>query len=530
MNKNIFDFWAFPYEPRENQITALEWLAEQTVPYLLLEAPVGAGKSNIGVTFSKFLTGSAGNSFILTPQRILQEQYERSFKRNKQINLASFYGKSNYTCAEKRTTCEIGSIVKPQCANCPHAKAKKAAQLANNTVLNYKLALTSFAFTETFKPRRLMILDECHTLENHLIDFDALQITEWRCKKYNLRFKNCRSMGVALDWMRDYYLPQIKEVAEDMQDRCEPLMEKTGSELTRAEINQLRELSGLLDHVDEAMTMSIRTMDYMRENFVLVHDPVMFQFKRLKGAYSFHKIVVPFAKRFLFMSSTILNKDGFCEDLNIPEDQTAFLSLGSEFPTEHRPVFYMPQCKMNAKWKEDENRAGRKRMIQTTKQLLNDIHQKDTGLIHTGNFEIAKWLVNHLENEIPHHIYHHNPDSGDDRNNVITAFQDDGKPSILISPSSTEGLDLKDDLGRFAIFTKVPFGYLGDQWIKKRMEMSIRWYHRRALIDIIQGGGRIVRSSDDHGVVYVLDQSWAYLYKQAYYMIPRWWRDSYSSV
>jgi Rad3-related DNA helicase len=168
-------------------------------------------------------------------------------------------------------------------------------------------------------------------------------------------------------------------------------------------------------------------------------------------------------------------------------------------------------------------------MLTTVKQVL-ELHKNDSGLIHTGNFAIAQWLVEHLDNEIDHKIYHHNPDTDDDRNAVINGFVGDPKPSVLISPSSTEGLDLKDELGRFAIFCKVPFGYLGDQWIKRRMEMSTSWYQRRALIDVIQGGGRVVRSPTDTGNVYILDASWQFLYKQAYHMIPKWWREAYRKI
>ncbi len=533
MDNNILNYWPFPYEPRENQVTALEWLAEQNAKYLLLEAPVGAGKSNIGITYSHFLGNRTathrGDSFILTPQRILQEQYEQSFLDNEQINIASLYGKGNYECASKNSSCEIGSLVKPSCEHCPFKKAKNKARLAADTVLNYKLALTSFAFTPTFKPRHLLVLDECHTLENHLIDFDALQITEWRCKKYNVKFQTQKDLGSALHWLGDYYVPAMRAVLARLEDECEPLFEKSGDELTRTEIRRIKELSSLQDHFDEATQMSVRSPDYVNDKFVLVWDKVMFQFKRITGSHSFHKHVVPFADRFLFMSSTILNREGFCDDLGIPEDDAAFLSLESEFPKDKRPVYYMPQMKMNAKWKEPENGEGRNDMLKAVKQLIS-MHKDDTGIIHTANFQIAEWLVQNLQGEIDHNIYHHNPESGDDRNAVIKGFQGDPMPSILISPSSTEGLDLKEDLGRFAIFVKVPFGYLGDQWIKRRMEMSTQWYHRRALIDIIQGGGRVVRSTEDWGNVYILDGSWAYLYKQAYYMIPRWWREAYSTI
>lgn len=529
--KNILDYWPFEYDPRPNQVTALEWLANQDAKYLLLEAPVGSGKSNVAVTYSQYLSespsGQRGNSFILTPQRILQEQYERSFRGIPAIKMFSFYGKSNYACKQKHTTCDIGELVKPRCDYCPFSVAKATAKRTSDTVLNYKLALTSFAYTNTFKQRSLLVFDECHTLESHLVDFDALAITKWRCDKYKIRFVLHKKFEKALKWISETYLPQIRDALKNLELAIEPLLEKSGNELTRTDLNKLREFSGLTDHVDETTLMTRRTPEYLDEHFVLVWDPTKFQFKRLKGAYSFHKIVVPYAKRFLMMSSTILNKDGFCEDLGISSKDTAFLSLSSEFPKEKRPVIYMPQCRMNAKWKESNNADGRKQMTDTVRVILNDLHSEHHGLIHTGNFEIAKWLVGNLEDHIPQKIYHHNPEGGDDRNSVIEAFQQDPKPAVLISPSSTEGLDLKDDLGRFAIFCKVPFGYLGDQWIKRRMELSLRWYHRRALIDIIQGGGRIVRSDEDFGTVYILDASWNYLYQQAFQMIPKWWQEAY---
>jgi ATP-dependent DNA helicase DinG len=155
------------------------------------------------------------------------------------------------------------------------------------------------------------------------------------------------------------------------------------------------------------------------------------------------------------------------------------------------------------------------------------MHGEESGIIHTANFQIAKWLVEELEFSVPQQVLHHNPDSGDDRNAIINQYTTTPKPTVLISPSVTEGLDLYDDLARFAIIVKVPFGFLGDQWIKKRLEMSNSWYQRRALIDIIQGGGRIVRSKEDNGNVYILDESWRYLYSQTGHMVPDWWKESY---
>lgn len=529
--ENILDYWPYDYPPRQAQITALEWIAQQDAKYILCEIPVGGGKSNIGITYSHYIGQRhpryRGDSFILTPQRILQKQYEDSHLNEKQVNLASLYGKSNYQCASKNSSCEVGALVKPRCAACPHDKAKTFAKSAADTVLNYKLALSSFAFTTTFKPRKLMVMDECHTLENHLIDFDAVTISEWRCKKYKIPFEQHTDLDNALEWMKDVYVPKIGDVLQRMEDQCEHLYELPGDQLTKIDIKNIKETRAMQEHVDEVVELSIRTPEYLNEKYVLTSDKTMNQFKRITGSFAFHKHIEPMAERFLFMSSTILDKDGFCQDLGIPSDDAAFLSLQSDFPVENRPIFYMPQMKMNAKWKDPENTRKRKDMLETIEKLL-EMHSDDSGIIHTANFQIADWLVNELK--VKHQIFHHNPDSELDRNAVIEEFQAFNKPAVLISPSSTEGLDLKEDLGRFAIFAKVPFGFLGDKWIKTRMDMSQQWYMRRALTDIIQGGGRVVRSNTDSGNVYILDESFAYLYTQSYHMIPKWWKDSYAKV
>jgi len=520
---SILDFWPIKSPPRPNQIKALEWIENQDAKYIILEAPVGSGKSLIGLTYSRYLSGRTGNSFILTPQRILQEQYERTLDDK---SIGSLYGKSNYPCNQKHTTCDIGSIVKPRCDSCPYERAKAQTKAKPNAVFNYKLALLLFGYTEVFKPRQLMVLDECHTVEEHLTEFNAIAVYEKRAEKFGIKWRPQITIKYAHKWLKDTYIPAANEFLKKQFDIVEPLLDKGSSDLTQRDIKLLREYNSLEDHIDDVSEFLAMPLMDVEENFVLVHDKTMMKFKRITGAHGFKNIVEPMADKFLFMSSTILDHKGFCRDLGININDVAFLSLDSEFPTENRPIFYMPQMKMNAAWKNDENANGRKEMLSTITDIL-ELHNAESGIIHTANFQIAKWLVEELEYSVPQQVLHHNPDSGDDRNAIINQYMTTPKPTVLISPSITEGLDLVGDLGRFAIFAKVPFGFLGDQWIKKRLEMSQSWYQRRAVIDVIQGGGRIVRSSDDKGNVYILDASWAYLYSQTNAMVPTWWRDSY---
>ena len=169
MNQDIMDAWAIPaFEPRPIQTTALAWIQDQYphTQYFFMQAPVGSGKSLIGMTAAKWLGWQSElkkDSYILTPQRNLQKQYEDSFKHK----IASLYGKSNYPCATRATTCDIGGILKPPCAGCPYRSAKGRARASENTVLNYNIALLAFKYTTIFDKRPLIVLDECHTVEEY---------------------------------------------------------------------------------------------------------------------------------------------------------------------------------------------------------------------------------------------------------------------------------------------------------------------------------------------------------------------------
>lgn len=523
-NKSIMDFWVFETDIRNSQLLAFEWLQKQNKKYLFLELPVGGGKSPIGVTYSRYLTQGSGNSYILTPQRILQEQYENSFKKN---ILYSLYGKSNYPCVPKETNCSVGSKTKPACDNCPHRKALKAATMSPNLVMNYTLALLHFAYLPIFGKRDLIVLDEAHVLEQHLTEFQTVTVTSSKAKRLALTWTPKKDLVEAYDWLVDVYQPALINKLEHLEDICAPLLNSPN--LNPDEKELLKELEELQDDAERIEILLIDPIDDIKRKYILVNDKNKFQFKHLFAKDQFEHILDPKADKFLFMSATLPNAKEYCNDLGIDVNEAAFISLPSEFDADNRPVYFMPQMKMNASWIEDNKENDRNKLLKKIKEILV-MHEDDSGVIHTGNFMIAEWLVKELSGNINHKIFNHNPSTKMDRNLVIEAFMDSRVPSILISPSVTEGLDLKDDISRFALFVKIPFGHLGDQWIKARMDLSIKWYQRMALIQVLQGCGRVVRSKDDWGNVYILDESWDFLYLKTSTLIPKWWKDAYVKI
>lgn len=528
---NIFKYWPMEkHSPRKTQEEVLRWMEAlpSHIKYILCEIPVGGGKSPLAINLSGYLNNGWGDAFILTPQKILQKQYEDSFEKKL---LGSLYGKTNYKCHNKSTNCDIGSAVKPQCVDCPYKSAFNKAIGSPNVVLNYKLALLLFKYVssvKTFKKRKLMVFDECHTLEHHLTDFNAIQIGDRRCKQFSLKFPEPKTARIAFDWINDKYKKAVLDAKIKLSKQYEEIDTRSnfGEKLSSDDIDIINRYKDVITHADELNEFLSIGFDVIEDRYVFVPEKTNFKFKEIYGKHIFKDFVYGMADRFLFMSSTILDKDAFCQDLGLDPKEAAFISMDSEFDQDNRPILFMPKAKMTFGWDSPEKQNDRKAMLSSIDTILSH-HKTDNGIIHTGSFQIAQWLVSNLPKNIPHRIMHHNPDSGMSRDEVIDEFsQDTDEPKLLISPSITEGLDLKYDKGRFAIIAKIPYPYLGDAWVKRRMELSKAWYNRQAAIGVIQGGGRVVRANDDWGNVYILDESFANLLKMMKDKLPKWWTDS----
>ena len=99
-----------------------------------------------------------------------------------------------------------------------------------------------------------------------------------------------------------------------------------------------------------------------------------------------------------------------------------------------------------------------------------------------------------------------------------------------MSPSLTEGLDLKDDLSRFCIVCKMPFANTNDQWIKERQQEDQMWYAANTCTILMQMTGRVVRSEKDIASTYILDSCFNFLVSKYGNLFPKWWQESVFSI
>ena len=96
------------------------------------------------------------------------------------------------------------------------------------------------------------------------------------------------------------------------------------------------------------------------------------------------------------------------------------------------------------------------------------------------------------------------------------------KPTVLISPSLHTGLDLKEDLSRFQIITKVPYPNKSDRWINAKRNKVPDWYYWQTGLKLIQAYGRSVRSKDDWARTYILDSAFEYFLRKNREILPGW--------
>ena len=177
--------------------------------------------------------------------------------------------------------------------------------------------------------------------------------------------------------------------------------------------------------------------------------------------------------------------------------------MPSPFPVKNRPIFFCPIGKMSMNQIDDTL----PKLTKAIKAILEQ-HKNDKGIIHTHSFKIANHLKKSLKSS---RIIIHDSDN---REAMLKKHIASKKSTVLLSPSMTEGIDLVGEASRFQIVCKVPYPYLGDKLVKKRMNKWKWWYPLQTAKTIVQSVGRSVRNSEDHAVTYILDENWELFYSR----------------
>lgn len=521
----------FPYpEIRESQKRAIEFALDaflaQGKRFVIIEAGTGVGKSAVGYTLAKTLLNKAADddyepgAYFLTTQKILQDQYVRDFGTKGMHTLKS---STNYSCVHStHDTCAAGQRAlkiegnssrswKGCTFSCTYKLARKEFIDATEGVTNFAYFLASTMYTDKLKPRELLIVDEAHNADLELANFIEIVVTEkFSRDTLKIRMPQFKTQHEAYKWIADVYEPALAKYMgniEKVMEQFSGLKNKLKESIKHAK--QFEMLDKHICKVRRFMSM------YDSSNWIANFVPAdgrasrRIEFKPIDVAPFSEEFLFRSGKRVLMMSATILDHKGFCELLGIPEDECAFISIPSPFPVENRPIIAMGMGSMAAR-SIDQTLPN---MLQAVKEILKG-HKNEKGIIHAHSYKVASYIKKNLRSS---RILIHNSENRDE---ILQKHMDSKKPTVLLSPSMQEGVDLKDDASRFQILCKIPWPYLGDKLIKKRMNRWKWWYPLQTAKTIIQSVGRSVRNSDDHAVTYILDSDWDRFYGRNNSLFP----------
>jgi ATP-dependent DNA helicase DinG len=510
--ENMFPFPSIRPQQSEAIDFCLKNFINSEKKFCIIEAATGVGKSAIGLTIARYINSlnTPGDyyekgSYFLTTQKILQEQYVSDFP-----SVVSLKSASNYKCKyHKKNSCsesqqllraedKTSKFFKACSYGCIYKERKQKFIDSSESITNFPYFLTETNYSGKIKPRELLVIDEGHNIESVLSSFVEVSISEYFSKNVlKMRFPQKMTQHQTFLWIRDEYLPESKRRLK----HYEASIEKFGGEKIRERLKDFKSLTSQFDLLRSHVGKLKKFVKlYNSENWVFETSYTekkgfrKITFKPIDVSTYADDVLFKMGRKIIIMSATIMNHDIFTRTLGINSENSCFVSLASPFPKENRPVMISPVGSMSTKNIE----KTLPKLSQAVKEIL-DHHKDEKGIIHCKTYKIANYIKNYLRDS---RILVHDSQN---RDAILEKHIKSKKPTVLLSPSMTEGVDLAGESSRFQIICKVPYPYLGDKLIRKRMNSIKGWYELQTAKSIVQSIGRSVRSEEDHAVTYILD-------------------------
>ena len=517
-------FFPLP-NPRPDQERALDWICSQIeMGYrrIVCELGTGVGKSAIAITVGAWLEARergmgdyAGGVTVLTSQKTLQDQYTRDFKHARDLRAAANFkchGPVNGTCGEtsrvrKAVGFEAEGASKLRCASCPYRVAKDDFVSSLVGITNYSYALSEAMYANELPPRRLLVLDEAHNVEDEVRRWTSVEISEDECDE--LKVDYCDEGQIdPITWLSGEFKDALSSRLEAMTKRLRGFV-SAGNLAAKA----VKGLANDNDRFDKKLCQVNRLLSSgggrplvsWQEDPVKHKRSIKFQPLEVRGLVE--DILYSRASAVLLMSATLLDRQVFCSSVGL--EGAPYLSIPTPFAAEAFGLSFRPVGRMT---RDNIDRTLRDFPRAIRKVLKENPDVK--GIIHTTNYKITRALADALRGE-GRLLFQ---GSSLDREGMLSRHVSSKEPTVLVSPSMMEGLDLRDDLGRFQVMCKVPYPDLSDPIVKAK---DHDWYNWRTIRTMVQAVGRSVRSQDGWCGTDILDESFLGLLERAGHMLPR---------
>jgi ATP-dependent DNA helicase DinG len=447
---------------------------------------------------------------------------------------------------------------------CEYFDQLNIALTSSHSIFNYSNFLAFLPNTKTLHPRELLVLDEGHLLESEIVKFRGLSVSKRRWKRYiqnlelidygyndlekwiefliELETKMLKLIGnssvvellalqrkIRYNWENSSSKSGSKKKrrmtsASDLYESDEAIAQQYqegNSKISSANISEELAADAIRD--TERLTTTINSIlsnprnwivsDIKKENY----EVVKIELKPLDIS-PYCRPVFEKCSKVLIMSATILNPKAFCRSVGLIHDnEVKFIQVKSDFPIENRPIYPLNIAYLNF---NNLQLSEVKSNITKTIDNIMTIHRKDKGIIHTTSYEQLNFIKENIRQDNARRLLVTDPEI--QRDEVIQEHINSVKPTVLISPSLHTGLDLKGELSRFQIITKVPYPNKGDRWINAKRHLDEDWYYWQTALKLAQAYGRSIRSKEDWAKTYILDSAFGYFLNKNRNVLPKW--------
>jgi len=499
---NYFPFDEFRGDQKAILVQLQEWLQDPTVDVIICQAATGIGKSALALCLAQ----AARSSYIATANKALQDQYVSDFSDL----LVNLKGRANYQCSrftapEGRlpyncgdSPCRESLESRSECAafsSCQYHKVRSAASKAPVTSFNFASALPFLNYlSEMFPPRNLLVCDEAHSVWQWLTNFVGIDLSAKVLRDLDI-------MQLIPNYAEiDLYVGLIEQVQKAIEFQLG--LDIIGDIEAGKRVEQLETLKNKLAMFDVVTANKTKLDNFVIDKKYDFKNPTLIQsisFKPVDVSGLLKDYFFRHADKTVLLSAVILDFDTYIKVMGIDPNRVKVMSLDSPFPVANRPIYTY----------EAVGRLSKKNLAKYMPDLcykvvkLLNIYRGVKGIIHGVSWDLCRKVYEGVNDEARSRILL--AARPEEQRALLEEHKMSKDPTILLSPSMSEGVDLKDDLSRLQIILKTPYPYLGDPVVVQRMKLYENFYAMQTAQALIQMYGRSIRSEEDWCDTYVLD-------------------------
>lgn len=522
---------------------------------------------NLDFDMSKFeLEYSKTNSYMLTSSKLLQEQLDGDFdKFNLGSDFSMLKGIKNYECTKLTAETKlyhdysqryclgmsmVDKAMLPCFESCPYIQKRAATSRANCAVLNYSYFLNVLknGHSAFFGERDLVISDEAHLIPEIVINQFNLELTAFNLNKImrtmqdmamnfpslfndklyplqddlGLCFKFFFKEKININDTKEFLTQYIKLVRDfsnmysvairTSNDKNEVIKEMFGKAVTDIEVSiKYYDFDAFLEDLETRpedifiKTEYINVGNYAQLGTTLntgSYRVYRHKINDMNEAAMCRKYYLSKVNANIYMSATIGNMNEFAALMGLEKNEFVGFRLESNFDFSKSPIHIIKSGYLNY----NNFNTNIDKIINDTLYICENLHTNDKGIIHTSTFNIAELLrqkvIQGFVTNKKRYLFYSN---SDEKEACIELMKVGSNiPYVIIGPSLYEGIDLKDDAGRFNIVMKAPYQSMND-YTKEKMKRFPFWYERLTLEKLEQSIGRTNRHINDYSTTYLLD-------------------------